>query len=62
MQYRAGVHEQNNLHTMKTTELDETNALPLFPNESQLFPKQIAELGLPYSCVIVTSGERCTAR
>ena len=48
------VDEQNNLHTMKTTDLDETNALQL-PNESQLFPKQIAELGLPYSCVIVTS-------
>ena len=47
---------------MKTTELDETNALPLFPNESQLFPKQIAELGLPYSCGIVTSGEGRTAR
>ena len=31
---------------MKTTELDETNALPLFPNESQLFPKQMAELGV----------------
>ena len=57
------VHEQNNLHAMKTTELDETNALPLFPNESQLFPKQITELGLPYSCgIIVTSGEGRTAR
>ena len=42
---------------MKTTELDETNALPLLPNESQLFPKQTAELGLQYSCGIVTSGE-----
>ena len=47
---------------MKTTELDETNALPLLPNESQLFPKQIAELGLPCSCGIVTSGDGRTAR
>ena len=47
---------------MKTTELDETNALLLFPNESQLFPKQIAELGLQYLCGIVKSGEDRTAR
>ena len=47
---------------MNTTELDETIVLPLFPNKSQLFPKRIAELGLPYSCDIVTSGEGCTAR
>ena len=47
---------------MKTTELDETIALPLFPSKLQLFSKQIAELGLPYSCGIVTSGEGRTAR
>ena len=38
-QYSAGLHEQNNLQTIKTTELDETHALPLFPNKSQLFLK-----------------------
>ena len=59
----TGQVKQNNLHTITTTELDETIALPLLPNEPQLFPKQIAELlGLPYSCGIVTSGEECTAR
>ena len=41
---RAGVHKQNNLHSVKPTELDETCALSLFPNKSWLSPQQIAEL------------------
>ena len=41
---RAGIHKQNNLHSVKPRELDETCALSLFPNKSWLSPQQIAEL------------------